>query len=57
MKKFENPIMKIEEFNFTNIVTMSGAVDKAVDAVTAAEGGVTLDGKTLISSKVIKITL
>ena len=58
MKKFVNPELRIEKFNFENVITVSGnALDDAVSAVTSEEGGVTLDGKTLTSLEVIKVTL
>lgn len=57
MKKFVNPTLKIAQFNYENIITVSGAVDKAEMAVTSAVGGVTLDGKTLDANEVIKVTL
>lgn len=55
MKKFTNPMMEIEMFNFENIVTTSGAVNKAVNAVTASEGEVTLDGKELSLDEIITV--
>ena len=55
MKKFTNPMMEIEMFNVENIVTTSGAVNKAVNAVTASEGGVTLDGKELSLDEIITV--
>jgi len=53
MKKFINPAMEIEMFNFENIATLSGSVNKATNAVTASDGKVTLDGKVLSINEVI----
>ena len=55
MKKFTNPAMEIEMFNFENIATLSGSVNKAANAVTSSGGEVTLDGKVLSLNEVIAV--